>query len=434
MFKLRAIAAAVMALGCALYSTTSALAQASQIPPGEQCFQATTGINGMIGSLGLITGGSGGVNGTFPGVSLFGTQGGTGATATVVVSGGAVTAVTVINPGIGYFAGDNLSVTPSAIGGVTGFSVPVNSTSINSSLAGGAVGMYIPGTLTTKQTFQNAAGTILNTNPIQLDLNGCALIYGTGTYRQILFDRLGNEVWDQPTTATPSNSVYAGLAGGTANAITVTDTSFAGLDGQAVTFLGAITNTGATTLNPSGFGAISIVKNATSGPVALTGGEIVGGTPGNIYTATYSAIFNEFFMGNPLAAATTSPIPSGMVASFALTSCPTGWVAANGTASTVNMLGTVARGFDPTATRDPNGAAQSIGSFEEAMMATHVMLAPSGTSGFVLFGGAGTGTGTGSAVNSLSGITAGVTGLPASVTLGSDERGASTVLLYCQKS
>lgn len=432
MLNLRALAAA-MALGCALH-TTSALAQASQIPNAEQCFQATTGLTGMIGSLGFISGGSGGTNGTYPGVSLFGTEGGTGATATVTVAGGAVSSVTVINPGIGYFAGDNLSVTPSAIGGVTGFSVALASTSINSSLAGGAVGMYIPGTLTTKQTFKDAAQTMLNTNPIQLDLNGCALIYGTGTYRQILFDRLGNKVWDQPTTASTGNSVYVGLAGGTANAITVTDTAFAGLDGQAVSFLAANTNTAATTLNPSGFGAISIVKNTSSGPVALTGGEIIGGTPGNIYAATYSAVFNEFFIGNPLAAASTSPIPSGMVASFALTTCPTGWVNANGTASTINMLGTVARGYDPTNTRDPNGSAQSVGSFEQAMMATHVMLAPSGTSGFVLFGGAGTAAGTGSSVNSLSGFTAGVANLAPGVALGNDERGASTILLYCQKS
>lgn len=433
MFNLRALAAA-MALVCAVH-TTSALAQASQIPPGEQCFQATTGISGMIGALGFITGGSGGVNGTYPGVSLFGAEGGTGGTATVVVSGGAVTSVTVINPGIGYFAGDNLSVTPSAIGGVIGFSVPVNSTSINSSLAGGAVGMYIPGTLTTKQTFKDAAQTMLNTNPVQLDLNGCSLMYGTGTYRQILFDRLGNKVWDQPTTVFAPNPVYAGLAGGTASAITVTDTAFSGIDGQSITFLASQTNTGATTLNPSGFGAISVVKNTSSGPVALSGGEIVGGTPGNLYSVTYSSIFSEFFLSNLIpASASGAFVPSGAVMAFSLTTCPTGWVSANGTGSTVNMLGAVARGFDPTSTRDPNGSAQSVGSFESAMMASHVMTSPANGSFFVEGpGGAPFGTDTGTDMP-VSTVTGGVTGLPGGVALGNDERGASTILLYCQKS
>jgi hypothetical protein len=429
MFNLRALAAA-MALGCAVH-TTAASAQASQIPPGEQCFQATTGLTGMIGALGFITGGSGGVNGTYPGVSLFGAEGGTGGTATVVVSGGAVTSVTVINPGLAYFAGDNLSVTPSAIGGVTGFSVPLLSTSINSSLAGGAVGMYIPGTLTTKQTFKDAAQTMLNTNPVQLDLNGCSLMYGTGTYRQILFDRLGNKVWDQPTTVFAPNPVYAGLAAGTANAITVTDSAFSGLDGQSITFLASQTNTGATTLNPSSFGAISVVKNTSSGPVALSGGEIVGGTPGNLYTVTYSAIFSEFFLSNLIpAAASGAFVPSGAVMAFALTTCPTGWVSANGTGSTVNMLGAVARGFDPTNTRDPNGSGQSIGSFEAPMFLTHTMTSLTG-SGFLNFVGTGGSIITGSGTNNVANNS--TTG-PPSVGAGNETRAASTILLYCQKS
>lgn len=431
MFKLPALAAAV-SLVCAVHST-AADAQASQILPAKVCFQANVGIDGQIASLGLITGGSGGANGTYAGVSLFGTQGGTGGTANVVVSGGAVTSVTITSGGQNYFAGDNLSVTPSSIGGVVGFSVPINSTSSNSSLAGGAVGMYIPGTLTTKQTWMDAAETILNTNPVQLDLNGCALMYGTGVYRQVVYDRLGNRIWDQLTTVFAPNPVYAGAAGGTANAITVTDSAFSGTDGQSITFLGSISNTGATTINASGFGAISVVKNTSSGPVALTGGEIVGGSPGNLYTVTYSSTFNEFFISNLVATGGGgASIPSGALVGFALTTCPTGWVNANGSGGTTNMVGAVARGYDPSNTRDPNGSAQSVGSYEPPMFLTHTMGSPGGGGIYVTFVGSAGSLQAGTA-GTFNLTTASQTGAP-SAGAGNETRAASTIVLYCQKS
>ena len=173
-----------------------AFAQATALPPGKQCFQAVTGINGFVGTLGAITGGSGGTSGSYGGVSLIGGSG-SGATANITVSSGAVTAVTILNPGQDYVVSDVLSAASGTIGGVIGFSVPIASIAINSSLAGGSVGMYIPGTFTPSPTWQNTGETILNTNPISLDSNGCALIFGSGTYRQILYDSLGNTVWDQ---------------------------------------------------------------------------------------------------------------------------------------------------------------------------------------------------------------------------------------------
>lgn len=67
--------------------------------------------------------------------------------------------------------------------------------------AGGTVGMYIQGTLIAKDTFQDQAGTVLNANPLTLDSAGRALIWGQGSYRQILKDSLGNPVWDRPVAA-----------------------------------------------------------------------------------------------------------------------------------------------------------------------------------------------------------------------------------------
>lgn len=66
-------------------------------------------------------------------------------------------------------------------------------------LAGGSVYFYIPNTSTKKDTYQDSAQTILNTNPITLDASGEAIIWGSGSYRQVVYDQYGNLVWDQIT-------------------------------------------------------------------------------------------------------------------------------------------------------------------------------------------------------------------------------------------
>ena len=65
--------------------------------------------------------------------------------------------------------------------------------------AGGFVYFYIPSTTTFKNTWQDAAQTILNTNPVVLDGDGRALIFGSGAYRQQLYDVNNNLIWDQLT-------------------------------------------------------------------------------------------------------------------------------------------------------------------------------------------------------------------------------------------
>ena len=79
-------------------------------------------------------------------------------------------------------------------------------------LTAGQVFFYIPSTTTPKTTWQDAAETIPNTNPVILDAAGKALILGSGSYRQIVQDQLGNTIWDQ-VTASPGGS---GGGGGTA--------------------------------------------------------------------------------------------------------------------------------------------------------------------------------------------------------------------------
>jgi hypothetical protein len=72
-------------------------------------------------------------------------------------------------------------------------------------LAGGFVYYYIPSTTTFKNTYQNAALTILNSNPIILDSAGECIAYGVGSFRQIVTDVNGNLIWDQPTLSLLTN-------------------------------------------------------------------------------------------------------------------------------------------------------------------------------------------------------------------------------------
>jgi hypothetical protein len=268
----------------------------------------------MVGLLGPITAGTGGTSGTYGGVAVTGGSG-SGATANITVSGGGVTTVTVLNPGSGYQVGDTLSAASGNIGSTTGFSVQISPVSINQSLAGGFVYFYIPATNTLKQTWTNSTQTVLNQNPVVLDQNGCAVIYGTGMYRQVLTDAIGDIVWDRLTTDTSAqqNTFWAGVATGTPNAITLTDAGFNGTDGSIINFFPLSTNTGAVTISISGsaFTGIPVVKDTTGGPVALTGGEIASGPPQNVVSVIYSSVQGDFHLLNTAiqsASGATSPL------------------------------------------------------------------------------------------------------------------------------
>lgn len=80
-------------------------------------------------------------------------------------------------------------------------------------MVGGTVGFYAPGTLTPATTYQDSAGTITNTNPITLDSRGQCLVWGAGTYRQIVKDVLGVVIWDQLVSTAPSASIPTSFPG-----------------------------------------------------------------------------------------------------------------------------------------------------------------------------------------------------------------------------
>jgi hypothetical protein len=108
---------------------------------------------GGIATLGSVTGGSGYTGaGTYTDVALTGGTG-SGAKATIVVAGGAVTTVTITNPGGGYTVADTLSAANAGIGGAgSGFSVPV------ATLVGVAADTRVVAVRATAGTGSNGAG------------------------------------------------------------------------------------------------------------------------------------------------------------------------------------------------------------------------------------------------------------------------------------
>ena len=112
-------------------NTDTVSAAASSIGNGIQTLGTITGGSGYTGNeiatLGTIVGGSGYTDGTYSGVALTSLTGsGINATADITVSGGAVTAVTIVNKGSGYAVNNSLTAPASSIGGTgSGFSVPV---------------------------------------------------------------------------------------------------------------------------------------------------------------------------------------------------------------------------------------------------------------------------------------------------------------------
>ena len=103
--------------------------------------------------------------------------------------------------------------------------------------SGGTVYFYVPGTTTFKTTYQDAGNVTANTNPVTLDGNGRAIIYGSGQYREVVYDNVGNLIWDQLTTDTSANAVaWGGTTTGTANAIVASSSNFSLSPGQILLF------------------------------------------------------------------------------------------------------------------------------------------------------------------------------------------------------
>ncbi|MDE2107090.1 MAG: hypothetical protein KGL39_58325 [Patescibacteria group bacterium] len=155
-------------------------------------------------------------------------------------------------------------------------------------LVGGFVHMYEPNTLVPSNTWQDSTQLVLNTNPIVLDSRGQCIIYGVGSYRQILTDSLGNTIWDTEITAF-QESVF----GPQDSLASATTTDLGSVTSNNVLITGTTTinsfGTSASLANPIYIiqfaGILQLTYNATS--MILPGGA-------NITTAAGDSAMVEF--------------------------------------------------------------------------------------------------------------------------------------------
>lgn len=178
-------------------------------------------------------------------------------------------------------------------------------------LAGGSVEMDIPSTSTPKTTWVDPGAAVANINPVPLDSSGEALIYGNGSYRQIVKDALGNTVWDALTAGLVGPfPAYGGVSTGSGNAQVVAASSWTQVGGAQLVFKAGFTNSGAMTLNIGGGSAIfAVVKDGTAGPVALSSGDV---QTGNLVLVTYDPIAGNLHMSSvPFALPAVLPIAQG---------------------------------------------------------------------------------------------------------------------------
>jgi hypothetical protein len=108
----------------AIFTVRRARTTPSTLPTAKVTGTATRKETGAISGFGSRVNGSGYTSGTYTNIALSGGSG-YGATADITVSGGAVTAATLVRPGQWYKIGDSLSC--QLIGSGTLFSLPVSS-------------------------------------------------------------------------------------------------------------------------------------------------------------------------------------------------------------------------------------------------------------------------------------------------------------------
>jgi hypothetical protein len=220
--------------------------------------------------------------------------------------------------------------------------------------------------------------------------------------------------------AAAGSLVFLGGSVSGSNAIVVgatVPTGFSYTAGKRLTFIAAVANTGATTLQVAG-GAVANLYKINSGAVqVLTGGEIIGG---QVVDVVYDGTQFELISTPANTPPPTSAVPAGAVMAFYLSSCPAGWLPANGSSGTINLVGYFVRGLDTGGVVDPT--ARTLGSIEAHQLQDHTHTVPGAAAGT---------TGGGGAAWLNPGPT--TTSTPTSGNHGSETRPVNVALLYCQK-
>lgn len=121
-------------------------------------------------------------------------------------------------------------------------------------LSGGWVYTYVPGGTTPKTTWEDAAETTPNDNPILLDANGSCLLYGSGAYQITVTDALGNQV-----------PAYSGLTLDTLSPLTAFIASVTGDLMPAIPNIAALRTATSTTLPQSQCNVLGFATTADGG-------------------------------------------------------------------------------------------------------------------------------------------------------------------------
>ena len=187
---------------------------------------------------------------------------------------------------------------------MSGFQLPTGRTLFTylsgSPLVGGKVYYYIPTTSTPKDTYQDEGLITPNTNPVILDAAGTAVMWGSGLYRQIVKDPLGNVISDEEVGLIESIS-----GSGTpvvVNAASTTDLGAAGTsnvqlhstgDGNSpvqINSFGSTGDSGDTVYIQLTTGYVQL--NQSSSLVVPNGGNNLTMSPGDTLTAVYDGSGN----------------------------------------------------------------------------------------------------------------------------------------------
>jgi hypothetical protein len=221
-------------------------------------------------------------------------------------------------------------------------------------------------------------------------------------------------------------ATWGGNAAGTANAQIITIPNVQKLSdvlGVVINFIPGAANTSAATVILSGLTATNILKPSPTGLVPLTGGELGGGGASILYDGVQFQLLSP----NPV-----TTVPSHVVEAFHLSSCPSGWAAANGSGGTVNLVGYFIRGLDTAGIIDPN--ARTLGSIEAfAMQNFYVNTSIPATTEYYSPSGAGSETSPryGAQIYSSTSPISAATNAAANVDL--ETRPVNVALLYCEK-
>lgn len=150
---------------------------------------------------------------------------------------------------------------------------------------------------------------------------------------------------------------YGGVSGGTANAQTISIPNVASLSqlrGVTISFtVGAgLTDTGPATLQVNSISAVNIDRMNSGALAALSGGEMPAGKMMQaFFDGTEFVLLTNYATGTPI----------GQVAYFDQSTCPAGWIPANGSGGTANVTGQFIRALNTGATGiDPNRTLASI--------------------------------------------------------------------------